>query len=135
MARVRQLGLVVLHPYGDSLTYDLGIEQRGRLLRVHVKSTTFQRGETYEINLTGPGGRRYKKGDLICSRCMWRRWMCGTSCHLAYGGAGDVAASDTGAGGRAVCGVSGGLRVVAGVVEVGVKNPFSTARTLGAPGN
>ena len=64
MARVRQLGLVVLHPYGDSLTYDLGIEQRGRLLRVHVKSTTFQRGETYEINLTGPGGRRYKKGDL-----------------------------------------------------------------------
>ena len=64
MARVRQLGLVVLHPYGDSLTYDLGIEQRGRLLRVQVKSTTFQRGETYEINLTGPGGRRYKKGDL-----------------------------------------------------------------------
>jgi PD-(D/E)XK nuclease superfamily protein len=64
MARVRQLGLVVLHPYGDSLTYDLGIEQSGRLLRVQVKSTTFQRGETYELNLTGPGGRRYKKGDL-----------------------------------------------------------------------
>jgi hypothetical protein len=45
-------------------TYDLGIEQRGRLRRVQVKSRTFQRGETYEINLTGQGGRRHKKGDL-----------------------------------------------------------------------
>lgn len=64
MARLRQLGLVVLHPYGDSLPYDVGVEEKGRLLRVQVKSTTFRRGRTYELNLVGPGRRRYRRGDL-----------------------------------------------------------------------
>lgn len=64
MARLRHLGLVVLHPYGDSLPYDLGVEEEGRLLRVQVKSTTFQRGRTYELNLIGPGRKRYRQGEL-----------------------------------------------------------------------
>jgi hypothetical protein len=64
MARLRQLGLRVLHPYGDSLPYDVGVEEQGRLLRVQVKSTTFQRGRTFELNLVGPKRRPYRRGEL-----------------------------------------------------------------------
>jgi PD-(D/E)XK endonuclease len=82
MARLRQLGLVVLHPYGDSLPYDVGVEEKGRLLRVQVKSTTFQRGRTYELNLVGPGRRRYRRGDLDFFAVYVAPLDCGTSCRL-----------------------------------------------------
>jgi hypothetical protein len=64
MARARQMGMTVLKPYGDSSTYDVGIEVGGRLVRVQTKSTTFRRGETYTCNLTGPRGRAYRPGTV-----------------------------------------------------------------------
>lgn len=64
MARARQMGMTVLKPYGDSSTYDVGIEVRGRLVRVQTKSTTFRRGRTYTCNLTGPGGKAYRRGTV-----------------------------------------------------------------------
>jgi PD-(D/E)XK endonuclease len=64
MARARQMGMTVLKPYGDSSTYDVGIEVGGRLLRVQTKSTTFRGGRTYTCNLTGPGGRAYRPGTV-----------------------------------------------------------------------
>lgn len=64
MARARQMGLAVLKPYGDSTQYDVGIEHKGKLARVQVKSTTFLRERTYTCNVVGPGGRAYKRGTL-----------------------------------------------------------------------
>jgi hypothetical protein len=66
MARVRQIGLAVLKPYGDSSQYDVGIEHKGRLARVQVKlkSTTFIPERTFTCNMVGPGGRPYKRGML-----------------------------------------------------------------------
>jgi hypothetical protein len=37
----------VLKPWGDSLAYDVGIEQNGGLLRVQVKSSTVRNGTGY----------------------------------------------------------------------------------------
>ncbi len=59
MARARQMGLMVVKPYGDSSSYDVGIEHEGRLLRVQIKSTTFSRGATFTCNLVGPGRKAY----------------------------------------------------------------------------
>ena len=39
MARAAGLGLRVSKPYGDSASYDVGVECDGRILRVQVKST------------------------------------------------------------------------------------------------
>ena len=56
MARVRQIGLAGLKPHGDSTLYDVGIEHKGRLARLQVKSTTFIRERTLTCNMVGPGG-------------------------------------------------------------------------------
>jgi hypothetical protein len=64
MARARQIGLSVVKPYGDSAQYDVGIENRGRLLRVQVKSTSSRRGRTFICNLTGPGHRAYSQDSV-----------------------------------------------------------------------
>jgi len=64
MARARQIGLSVVKPYGDSAQYDVGIDNRGRLLRVQVKSTSFHRGRTFICNLTGPGHRAYSQDSV-----------------------------------------------------------------------
>lgn len=64
MARARQLGLNVVTPYGDSASYDVGIENGGRLLRVQIKSTTFVRGRTFTCNLVGPKHAAYEEGVL-----------------------------------------------------------------------
>jgi hypothetical protein len=64
MARARQLGVTVLMPYGDSRTYDVGLDIDARLVRVQVKSTTFLRKGTFELNLVGPGREMYQRGDL-----------------------------------------------------------------------
>jgi len=42
MAAAALHGYHVLKPWGDSLEYDVGIEQDGSLLRVQVKSTTMR---------------------------------------------------------------------------------------------
>jgi hypothetical protein len=47
MAAAAAHGYHVLKPWGDSLTYDVGIEQRGSLLRVQVKSSTARNGTGY----------------------------------------------------------------------------------------
>jgi PD-(D/E)XK nuclease superfamily protein len=42
----------VLKPWGDSLAYDVGIEQNGGLLRVQVKSSTVRNGTGYFCQFT-----------------------------------------------------------------------------------
>ena len=64
MARVRQMGLTVLKPYGDSAEYDVAIERNGQVLRVQTKSTTFVRGNTFTCNLVGPGRKAYAEGTV-----------------------------------------------------------------------
>src|SRR5689334_11543102 len=70
MARAAGLGLKVSKPYGDSASYDVGVEcgsgrGEGRVLRVQVKSTIYRRrnGE-YSLNVMGPGRRRYARGTV-----------------------------------------------------------------------
>jgi hypothetical protein len=47
MAAAAAHGYHVLKPWGDSLPYDVGIEQWGSLLRVQVKSTSVRNGTGY----------------------------------------------------------------------------------------
>jgi hypothetical protein len=47
MAAASLHGYHVLKPWGETLEYDVGIEQRGRLLRVQVKSSTARNGTGY----------------------------------------------------------------------------------------
>jgi hypothetical protein len=47
MAQAALHGFPVLKPWGDSLSYDVGIDAAGRLLRVQVKSTTVRTGTGY----------------------------------------------------------------------------------------
>jgi len=47
MAAAALHGYHVLKPWGETLEYDVGIEQRGRLLRVQVKSSTARNGTGY----------------------------------------------------------------------------------------
>jgi hypothetical protein len=47
MAAAAQHGYHVLKPWGDSRAYDVGIELRGSLLRVQVKSSSYRRGTGY----------------------------------------------------------------------------------------
>jgi hypothetical protein len=62
MARAAEIGLAVSQPYGDSASYDVGIERGGRLLRVQVKSVTYQREGGFTCNVVGPGHSRYRRG-------------------------------------------------------------------------
>ena len=68
MARARQMGMTVLKPYGDSSTYDVGIEVRGRLVRVQTKSTTFRRGRHVHVQSDGTGRESISAWDrgLFC---------------------------------------------------------------------
>jgi len=47
MAQAALHGYHVLKPWGDSLAYDVGIEQHGGLLRVQVKSSSVRSGTGY----------------------------------------------------------------------------------------
>jgi hypothetical protein len=47
MAAAASHGYHVLKPWGDSLAYDVGIEQCGSLLRVQVKSSSVRNGTGY----------------------------------------------------------------------------------------
>ncbi|MGO9646611.1 MAG: group I intron-associated PD-(D/E)XK endonuclease [Terriglobales bacterium] len=66
MAKAAGKGLSVSKPFGDSASYDVGVESKGRILRVQIKSTTCQRPGTpyYALRLVGSHERRYAKGEL-----------------------------------------------------------------------
>ena len=50
MARVKELGLGLVRPWGESSRYDVGVECAGRYLRVQVKSTIYKVGHAYVCN-------------------------------------------------------------------------------------
>jgi len=64
MARASERGLNVSKPHGDSASYDVGVEQNGRFLRIQVKSTTFCRKGSYTCNIVGPRHERYAWGKI-----------------------------------------------------------------------
>ncbi len=64
MARAVERGLAVSRPYGDSTSYDVGVEHEGRFSRVQVKSTTFCRKGSYTVNLVGARRERYPRGKV-----------------------------------------------------------------------
>lgn len=51
-------GIPVLIPFGDSQRYDLVVDIDGRLLRVQVKTSTFQRRGSFEVAVKTCGGNR-----------------------------------------------------------------------------
>lgn len=58
-------GMKVLRPFGQTGVYDVGVEQRGRLQRVQVKSTTYRRrNQEYSLNIMGPGRKMYAPGTV-----------------------------------------------------------------------
>lgn len=60
MARAAARGFSVTRPYGDSASYDVGVEHDGRFSRVQVKSTTYQRHGSYTCNLVSKVGVHYE---------------------------------------------------------------------------
>ena len=62
MARAAEIGLCVCKPYGDSAQFDVGIEHGGRMLRVQIKSTTYERDGAFTCNAIGPGHKGYAAG-------------------------------------------------------------------------
>jgi len=58
-------GMKVSKPFGDSASYDVGAENRRRVLRVQVKSTLYKRrGECYSLNVMGPERKMYAAGTV-----------------------------------------------------------------------
>jgi len=64
MARAADRGFNVSRPHGDSASYDVGVEDNGRFMRVQVKSTTFRRKGSFTCNIVGPKRQRYASGKL-----------------------------------------------------------------------
>jgi hypothetical protein len=66
MAKAAGKGIHVLHPYGDSLGYDVGVECANRILRVQVKSTLYQRPgcKYYSLHLHGHKRELYAEGTV-----------------------------------------------------------------------
>ncbi|HZC23124.1 MAG TPA: group I intron-associated PD-(D/E)XK endonuclease [Candidatus Binatia bacterium] len=65
MAKAAGLGMGVSRPLGESRRYDVLVEAGGRILRVQVKSTIYRRrGNSYSLNVMGPGRKGYKKGTV-----------------------------------------------------------------------
>jgi PD-(D/E)XK nuclease superfamily protein len=66
MAWALQKGLRVAKPWGDSGAYDVGIEYRGRLLRIQVKSTSYRLGSGYQCacRANERGGGRYSRNKV-----------------------------------------------------------------------
>jgi len=64
MAQAAERGMNVSKPFGDSASYDVGVEHNGRFLRVQVKSTTFRRKGSYTCNIIGPQHEPYAPGKL-----------------------------------------------------------------------
>ncbi len=67
LARASEHGLRVSKPYGDCLPYDFIVEHGGRMLRVQVKSTSFQCPGYIGYKCfvkPSPKGARYAKGMI-----------------------------------------------------------------------
>jgi len=65
MARAAGEGLKVSRPWGDSSSYDVGVEYGGRFMRVQVKSTIYLRGRRiYNLKVCGPNRKKYPKGSV-----------------------------------------------------------------------
>jgi hypothetical protein len=64
MARAADRGFNVSRPHGDSASYDVGVEQNGRFLRIQVKSTSSIRRGSYRAGIIGPQHERYARGKL-----------------------------------------------------------------------
>src|SRR6266480_7231486 len=65
MARAAENGLRVSKPYGESASYDVGVEHKGTILRVQVKSTIYyRRGGSFSLNVLGPKRKKYPCGVL-----------------------------------------------------------------------
>ena len=64
MARAAERGLFVSRPFGDSASYDVGVESNGKFSRVQVKSTNYCRKGSYTCNIIGPKRQRYERGKL-----------------------------------------------------------------------
>jgi len=68
ITKLLKRGFRVLQPVGDRLAYDLGVDFRGRLLRIQVKSAWFNaKDNCYVVD-----GRRTKTNR----RCMLRKHYC-----------------------------------------------------------
>jgi hypothetical protein len=63
MAKAASKGFRVSMPFGNS-QYDVGVESRGKIVRVQVKSTIFRRRgqHSYSLNVMGPGRKMYEEG-------------------------------------------------------------------------
>jgi PD-(D/E)XK endonuclease len=66
MTKAAGMGLKVLRPFGDSSSYDVGVECPDRILRVQVKSTNYERPGTrsYGLALHGSKIQQYAKGTI-----------------------------------------------------------------------
>src|SRR2546425_4635903 len=65
MARAAENGLRVSKPYGESASCDVGVEHKGTILRVQVKSTIYyRRGGSFSLNVLGPKRKKYPSGVL-----------------------------------------------------------------------
>jgi len=67
MAQAAAHGFSVLKPWGDSLQYDFGVEQRGHLLRVQVKGSSARKGRggyLCRLRRGGSGEQRYNAADV-----------------------------------------------------------------------
>ncbi len=66
MTKAAGMGLRVVRPFGDSSSYDVGVEHANGILRVQVKSTVYLRpgGQSYSLHLVGHNKRQYAKGTV-----------------------------------------------------------------------
>jgi hypothetical protein len=66
MTRAAGMGLRVVKPFGDSSSYDVGLECANGILRVQVKSTVYRRpgGRSYSLHLVGHNKQQYAKGTV-----------------------------------------------------------------------
>lgn len=66
MAKAAGKGLPVSKPYGDSSSYDVGVECEGRILRVQIKSTIYHPPGTqsFALALHGSKYQQYAKGTV-----------------------------------------------------------------------
>lgn len=64
MAQAAERGLNVSRPHGESASYDVGVEHKGRFLRVQVKSTTYLRGRAFSCKVVGPKHEPYARGTV-----------------------------------------------------------------------
>src|SRR5260370_12355811 len=55
MARTAEHGLYITKPWGDSAPYDFAVDHNGHFVRVQVKCTLYQRGNSYNSHVAATG--------------------------------------------------------------------------------